>query len=427
MENAQIRDEMTQIQHELLGAFEELRTQVWKKLKPVEREEIETEFNELNVMLERLKDGKIWLAVVGRTCVGKSSVINSILGEDKAEVDETQDTTAFDRQTLKPNTYEVEGKPWIIIDLPGIMGKLAYEEFALNEAKKAHGHVFVIAGEPFQDEIEIFDKVHEVLPDTPKIVFVNKNDELQHKPSRDREAVKARIVQKMSKYVKSSDNIVYGSARLYNPDLDDWERQEIPQLLDRMYEDAGTFGQVVSVIDPANKAHNASEMVKQRILDVRMKIARRAITAFSTACAVATYVPASHLITDPGILGGMVYTICRMMGKQVTRKDAKSLAGALVKACLSTLGVEIMGAVAVEIVLQAALFIPAIGLLALPALGAMGYFRYRRTVILGEVTLEYVKRDFSWGGEDASTVIKQCVDRAKKMYLQLSSDKALAA
>ena len=220
---------------------------------------------------------------------------------------------------------------------------------------------------------------------------------------------------------------MYGSARLYNPEKDCWERQAVPQLLDRMYEDAGTFGQVVTLIDPANKAHNASGMVKQRILDTRMKVARKAITAFSTACAVSTYVPASHLIIDPGVLGGMVLTISKIMGKQMTREDAKNLSGALIKACLTTLGVEVMGAVALEIGLQASLFIPAIGLLALPALGAMGYFRYRRTVILGEVTLEYVKNDFSWGGENSADVIKRCVERAKTMYLQLRGDKTSSA
>lgn len=420
MENTQIREEMTQVQRELRSALEELRSQAWKKLKPAEREEIEAEFNELDVILERLKDGHIWLAIVGKVCAGKSSVINSILGEEKAKVGVTHDTTLY-------NTYKVEGKPWVLIDLPGIMGKLDYEERALSEANKAHGHVFVIEGEPFQDELEGFDKIHKALPDTPKIVFVNKYDQLQNMPAKDREAVKARIEQKMGNYIKSPDNIVYGSARLYNPEKDCWERQALPQLLDRMYEDAGTFGQVVTMIDPSNKAHNASEMVKQRILDTRIKVARKAITAFSTACAVSAYIPAAHLVIDPGILGGMVFTISKLMGKQMTREDAKNLSGALIKACMTTLGVEVMGAVAIEIGLQASLFIPAIGLLALPALGAMGYFRYRRTVILGEVTLEYVKNDFSWGGEDSAAVIKRCVEKAKAMYLQLRGDRTATA
>ncbi|MDF5730419.1 MAG: PepSY-associated TM helix domain-containing protein [Rhizonema sp. PD38] len=36
---------------------------------------------------------------------------------------------------------------------------------------------------------------------------------------------------------------------------------------------------------------------------------------------------------------------------------------------------------------------------------ALSYFKYRRTVILGEVMLEYTRNDFSWGAEGAESII----------------------
>ena len=53
-------------------------------------------------------------------------------------------------------------------------------------------------------------------------------------------------------------------------------------------------------------------------------------------------------------------------------------------------------------------------------LGAAGYYRYKRTVIFGEVALEYIKNDCSWGGEDPETVIKMCQERALQHYMKLT-------
>ena len=426
MDNSEIRQEMTQIQAELRSALEDIKTDMWNKLQEKDRQQLVHDFDELDEMLERLKDGYIWLALVGKTSVGKSSIVNAIMQDDIAKVDELQDTTTPHNncEMLDPNIYEKH--PWKIVDLPGIMGKKAFEKYALDEAKKAHGHVFVTAGEPYQDEIEMFDNVHEALPETPKIVFVNKWDEMQHKPSRDRDAVKDRIEQKMRKYVSSVDNIIYGSANLYDLEKDDWVRQELPKLLERMYEDAGTFGQVVNIIDPANKAHNLSGLARQKILDVRMNIARRVIRVFSGATAAGTFVPVADLVLDPGLMAGMVYSISRVMGQQMTKERARQITGALLKTCLSTLAIEFGGVTAINIVLQASTLVPAVGILALPALGGMTYFRYRRTAILGEVALEYVKNDFSWGGEDASAVIKRCRDRVRQIYLSFAKEQLAA-
>ena len=131
--NQQIRKEMEQVQAELQSALKEVLNLAKKELKPEELKQIETEFQELNELLERIKTGLVWVALFGKTSVGKSAIANSLIGEDIAKVGVQHDLTTT------PNPYKKE--PWYIVDVPGVMGEVVNEEVAIKEAKKAHGLV----------------------------------------------------------------------------------------------------------------------------------------------------------------------------------------------------------------------------------------------------------------------------------------------
>ena len=113
--NQQIREEMNQIQVELEQAMTTLIQEFGKKLKDNERKEIEQELKELNELLERLKTSLVWVALFGKTSVGKSAVTNSLMNADVAEVGVEHD------KTNKPTPYKKES--WNIVDVPGIMGE----------------------------------------------------------------------------------------------------------------------------------------------------------------------------------------------------------------------------------------------------------------------------------------------------------------
>lgn len=412
--NQQIQQEMAGIQQELESSLQTLLAEVGSKLKPQERTSIEEEFQQLNELLERLKSGMIWIALFGKTSVGKSAIANALMGEDLAEVGIQHDVTATPSSYQKP--------PWILVDVPGIMGNKVNEELAVTEAKKAHGHIFVVDGEPYADEIELFRVVHKALPDTPKIVFVNKADGMDRLPKKDREIVKSRIEQKMGEFVRSPTDIVYGSAMLYDPEQDVMVRQNLPQLLDKMYEDAGTLGQVMNVLDPANRAHDLSEAIQKKIFEVRAKVARKVISAFGAASVAGAFVPYSILTVTPGILASMVYVLFRVMGKKETSKqEAAKISIELLKECGKFLAAEFVALAGAEVVFSSMHLLGPLG--SLIALGAdiagLSYFRYRRTVILGEVTLEYIRNDCSWGGEGAQALIQRAKERALREHMRL--------
>lgn len=415
-DNAQIQAEMKEIQQELKSALQELQSTVGNKLKPAEKAEINQEFEQLLDLLGRLETGKVFLGLFGKTSVGKSAIINSLLGDDIALVGQKKDLTS------KVTHYE-KG-PWMLADMPGIMGKAAFEKIALDEAKRSHGHIFIIEDEPYGPEMEMFEVVREALPKTPRIVFVNKWDEkVLTKTDEELAELKGLIEQKMKNFVKSPADIVYGSAQLK---VDNKKvRQELPNLIERMHEDAGTLGIVMNVLNPSEQAANLSDTVRKKIQEVRTKLARKVISGFGTASAVSTFIPYSTLVVTPGLLASMVYVLFRVMGRtDISKADAQRAAIDLVKECGKNLAAEFGAVVVAEIIIDSVKVLGPLGTLLGLAGDAIGltYFRYRRTVILGEVTLDYIRTNGKWDADGAAATIKRCKERALAYYMKLRKD-----
>lgn len=415
-ENAQLQAEIREIRAELQSALAELQAAAGNKLKPAERAAVQEEFDQIFEILERLESGKVYLGLFGKTSVGKSAVCNALVGDDVARVGLQKDLTAF------PHAYPKDS--WMIVDMPGTLGKADFQKSAFQEAKRCHGHIFVIDGEPYGPELDLFSEVQHALPNTPKIVFVNKWDEKQLtllEPERER--LRALISEKMSPFVKSPLDIIYGSAERV---IDGKRvRQEVPELIDRMHEDAGTLGMVMNLLNPAESAMNLSATMRSKILEVRTRVARKVISGFGAASVAGSLIPFSALILSPGLLASMVYALHRVMGKRnLSRDDAKRATMDLLKACGSVLAAEFVAVGVVEIALQGLHIFGPLGTLAV--LGAdvagLSYFRYRRAVILGEVTLEYIRTDGKWGADGAEATIRRCKERALEHYMRLRKE-----
>jgi len=423
-EREKLKQEMSEIQEELNSALNDILNEMGKKLKPHEQAEIKKEFSEIVDLLDRIKTGLVWVAIFGKTSSGKSAIANALLEADVAPVGIEHDLTN------QVSTYQKE--PWMLVDMPGTMGKSAFEQMALAEAKKAHAHIFVIDQEPYEDEIELFDAVTQLLPETPKIVFCNKADRFQHIPPRDVDKVKSRVREKMRKYVKDEKDIIFGNAQIYNPQSEVYneqtqkieiqprmERQPLTGLLEHMYNNVGDLGMIMNVLDPANRAQSTVETVRKKVLEIRIKIARKAISAFAVGAVATEAIPMSSLFTMPGVLGSMTFVIAKVMGVPLNKEKASKLAVELLK----SVGIVLAG----DFLLITALYIGASTLTAISgglaavsiigALGTAGYIRYKRTVIFGEIVIYYIRHDFSWGGEEPKKVIKRCKEQAEQLYL----------
>jgi len=143
-----------------------------KKIKILQRKLID--------MVDSYKRGKILLdgfklAIVGKPNVGKSSLFNTILQEDKAIVTEIPGTT----RDLLEGMIDIESYPVILHDMAGIRSsdskveKIGVDR-ALEMAHRSDGILFIMDGSEAIDKED--KKIFKIITKKPFIPVANKSD-----------------------------------------------------------------------------------------------------------------------------------------------------------------------------------------------------------------------------------------------------------
>ncbi len=397
--------ELLEIQDQLRDALRTITKELEDKLKPEELEVIKAEYQALIDLFETLKDGKIKIVLFGKTNAGKSSVANSILGADVYNMDVGMGAE------VKADGIIDYGK-WRIIDSPGFMYSSSDNNQALQEIKGSHGRIFVVDSEPFEPELEMFDNVASFFH-APTIVFFNKWDSVERNmPTKDREKVRQLVIQKMSRYVEDPErDILFGSARTYDPQLDTFVRQDNPKLIERMYDTAGDLGLVVNIINPAEKM---SSKINSRLDEIRETAARRIISSYATICAWSSIIPFSSVTATPYLLHKMNCAICKVMGvNEEQTLQASNISTVFEEAITRSAGVEIAWSVATV----------ALAPLAVPLIVWGTYAEWDNNVlrvqVVGEALLEYIRSDFK-PISDINALFEQIKQKIKNQGLYSS-------
>ena len=175
----------------LKKGFLELKTVIEANLDFAETDMLSFDDRELLIKIKNLKKkledmvvsyarGKILmdgfrLAIVGKPNVGKSSLFNTILQEDKAIVTEIPGTT----RDLLEGIIDLEGYPVILHDMAGIRASDSKVERigvdkALGMVRRSDGILFVLDGSKRIDEAD--KEIFKTIAKKPFILVVNKTD-----------------------------------------------------------------------------------------------------------------------------------------------------------------------------------------------------------------------------------------------------------
>ena len=371
------------------------------------------DYRQVEVMLDKLEHGHIHITVFGRVSVGKSALVNALLGEQR-----------FATSPLHGETRTIQSGQWhefrdgnvFLIDTPGIneVDGEARERLASDVARRSDLVLFVVDGDLTQAEIDAL----RTLVDTrrPLILVLNKIDRYS---SEEQVQLRESLLQHAGDLI-SADNLVTAAAQpapqwVVRVDADgnetEEQRQRPPQidtLKERLWQVLEREGKSLAALNASLFAGELSDQVAASVLTARRTLGERVIRTWCIAKGVAVAlnpVPVADLAAAAVVDISMVIHLSRAYGLPLSRAEA----GGLVK----TIGAQmliLMGTVWAVHLVASALKLGTGGLSAIVTGGAQGMVAYYSTFVVGRAAEQYLANGRSWGDAGPKLAVKEILD-----------------
>ncbi|HHH36345.1 MAG TPA: DUF697 domain-containing protein [Gammaproteobacteria bacterium] len=377
------------------------------------RESLQQDYEEVQAMLERLEHGHLHIAVFGRVSVGKSALLNALLGEQRFSTSPLHgETTRAERG--KWREYEAGGV--FLIDTPGIneVDGEAREALAREVAGRADLVLFVVDADLTETETRALREIAAL--HRPILLVLNKVD--RYSPA-EQEALLASLAHHARGLVDES-NIVTASAdpaehlvirvNENGEEQEEWRRPpvDVSRVKERLWDILQAEGQTLAALNASLFASDLSDRVGERILQARRELGQKLIRNYCATKGVAVAlnpVPVADLVAAAVVDVSMIVHLSRLYNLPLTRNEA----GELVK----TIGGQmmlLMGTVWAVHFISSALKLGSWGFSSLVTGGAQGAVAYYSTWIVGQAAERYLAQGKSWGEGGPKLVVREILD-----------------
>jgi len=384
-----------------------------ERVPPEVRESLREDYRQVQSMLDKLEQGHVHIAVFGRVSVGKSALVNALLGEAR-----------FSTSPLHGETRTVQQGHWsefrdgnvFLLDTPGIneVGGEEREMLARQVAGRADLVLFVVDGDLTEIESQTLRGLG--AQGRPILLVLNKIDRYSLS---EREQLRAALLAH-SEGLIASDNLVFAAAQpaeQWVVRVDESGREtetrrqppaDIADLKARLWQVLERDGKSLTALNASLFAGELSEQVAGRVLTARRTLGDRVIRTWCIAKGVAVAinpVPVADLVAAAVVDVSMVVHLSRAYGFPLTRSEA----GELVK----TIGAQmllLMGTVWAVHFVASALKLGTGGLSALVTGGAQGAVAYYSTFVVGRAAERYLANGKSWGDAGAKLAVREILD-----------------
>jgi hypothetical protein len=377
------------------------------------RNSLAEDYRQVQTMLEKLEHGHIHIAVFGRVSVGKSALVNALLGQQR-----------FSTSPLHGETRTIQSGQWnefrdgnvFLIDTPGIneVDGEAREHLAREVAGRADLVLFVVDGDLTQAELSALRalaKTHR-----PLILVLNKIDRYS---SEERDHLLEALKTHSAQLVREG-NLVFTAAQpapqwVIRVDGEGRETEEqrqphpdVAELKALLWKVLEEEGKSLSALNASLFAGDLSDQVAGRVLNARRTLGERVIRTWCIAKGVAVAlnpIPVADLIAAAAVDASMIVHLSRTYGLPLTRSEA----GSLVK----TIGAQmllLMGTVWAVHLAASALKLGTGGLSAIVTGGAQGAVAYYSTYVVGRAAERYLANGKSWGEAGPKLVVREILD-----------------
>ncbi len=384
-----------------------------KRVPPEVRESLMQDYEEVQAMLDRLERGHLHIAVFGRVSVGKSALLNALLGEQR-----------FSTSPLHGETTKAERGQWqeyedggvFLIDTPGIneVDGEAREQLAREVAGRADLVLFVVDSDLTETETRALREIAAL--HRPIILVLNKSD--RYSP-----AERQTLIESITRHaagIVEPHNIVLASAdpaeRLVirvdesGEEQEEWQRPatDIAAVKERLWDILQNEGQTLAALNASLFASQLSDQVGERILEARRELGQKLIRKYCTAKGVAVAlnpVPVADLVAAAVVDVSMIMHLSKLYALPLTKNEAGDL--------IKTIGAQmalLMGTVWAVHFISSALKLGSAGLTTLLTGGAQGAVAYYSTWIVGQAAEHYLAQGKSWGEGGPKLVVREILD-----------------
>jgi hypothetical protein len=377
------------------------------------RTSLSDDYAQVRGMLDKLEHGHLHVAVFGRVSVGKSSLLNALLGK-----------TAFSVSVLHGETHSVNMQQWeeyadggiFLIDTPGIneIDGEAREKMAHEVASRTDLLLFVIDSDLTDVEFQALKTV--AASHRPLLLVVNKADRYTEDEQRQLRSV----LRTRTQGIIAPENIVFTTAQASRQtvifvDENGQEREGIRErplnvtaLKSRLWDIVEAEGKTLAALNASLFAGNLSNEVGQRILAIKRELGEKTIRLYCLGKGIAVAlnpIPVADLIAAAVIDAGMIIHLSRLYGLPISRGEA----GDLVRTILAQM-LLLMGTVWAVHLISSALKLGTGGLSTIITGATQGAVAWYSTLVVGRVAEQWLANGKSWGDAGPKLTVQQILD-----------------
>ncbi len=378
------------------------------------RDGLGEEMAQVRTMLDKLEEGQIHIAVFGRVGVGKSALLNALLGE-----------TRFTSSPLHGETKTADQARWrevdgghgvFLIDTPGIneVGGEARERLAHEVAGRSDLVLFVVEGDLSDTELHALRLLLE--ESRPLLLVFNKTDRYTRE---DRERVLESLRERVADLLPP-EHVVSTCAepaeRVYiQVDAEGNEHESLRRppadvggLQERLWAILEEEGKSLAAVNATLFAGRLSDQLARRIVQVKRDLAERVVRNYCIAKGLMVGfnpVPVTDLAAAAAVDVGLVWHLSRVYGLPVTRAEA----GRLITTIIGQMGL-LMGTVWAMNLFSSALKGGTFGISTAFTAATQGAVAYYATYVVGQAAHRYFEQGKSWGELGPKQVVREILD-----------------
>ncbi|RUQ36046.1 MAG: DUF697 domain-containing protein [Candidatus Competibacteraceae bacterium] len=384
-----------------------------QRVPPPVRAALAEDYRQLQLLLEKLEQGHIHIAVFGRVSVGKSALLNALLGEVRFSTSPLHGETT---RAAHARWQEYDAGGVFLIDTPGI-NEVAGEErekLAHDVASRSDLVLFVVDSDITDTELKALRQVKGV---AQRLVLVlNKIDRYSRA---DRDLLLDSLRLRATGLIQPQD-IVTAAAQpaeriviLVDADGQETETRRRPApdvaaLRERIWDILKAEGKTMAALNAGLFAGRFSDRLTREIVTIRRDLAESVVRNYCLAKGVAVAlnpIPVADIIAAVATDAAMILHLSRVYGLPISRTEAGSL--------LKTISIQLaflMGTVWAMNLVATALKGISLGLSTVVTAGAQGAVAWYGTYVVGRAAEQYFAQGKSWGEGGPKRVVQDILD-----------------